>query len=213
MIALSWLFLLAAIATLLVGVFSDLVWVYVSIGASVLAMILLLVGVVRRKPVQPATAGAPYGPPVGEAATAPAAATAVASAPAAPSAPRRPTTPSAPTAPAAKPAARKPAASKTPASKTPATKTAARKSTAAKSPATKSTARKSTASKSTAKKTAAKKTTAASASSRAMVVAISERGTYHESTCRFVQGRTDTERLQKKTAQSRGFKACGVCKP
>jgi hypothetical protein len=46
-----------------------------------------------------------------------------------------------------------------------------------------------------------------------MVVAIPERGTYHESGCRYVQGRSDTERLQKKTAQSRGFKACGVCKP
>jgi hypothetical protein len=203
LIALSWLFLLAAVATLLVGVFSDLVWVYVSIGASVLAMILLLVGIVRRKPVQPATAGAPYGPPVGEAAAAPAAATAVSTAPAAPAAQRRPATPSAPTAPADKPAPRKTAASKSTTAKS-----TTRKSTASKSTASKSTAAKSTAGKSTAKKTAA-----ATASSRAMVVAIPERGTYHESGCRYVQGRSDTERLQKKTAQSRGFKACGVCKP
>ena len=195
MIALSWLFLLAAIATLLIGVFSDLMWVYVSIGASVLAMILLLVGVVRRKPVQPATAGAPYGPPVGEASAA--AAPAVATAPAEAPAQRRPATPTAPTAPAAKPTTRKPAAKKT------AAKTTTRKSTASKT----------TAKKTTAKKTAAKKTTAATSASRAMVVAITERGTYHESGCRYVQGRSDTERLQKKTAQSRGFKACGVCKP
>jgi hypothetical protein len=191
LIALSWLFLLAAIATLLIGVFNDLMWVYVSIGASVLAMILLLVGVVRRKPVQPATAGAPYGPPVGEASAA--ATTAVATAPASAPAQRRPATPSAPRAPAAKPTTRKPAAKKTAAKKTTAKKTTARKPAA--------------------KKTAAKKTTAASSTSRAMVVAIPERGTYHESGCRYVQGRKDTERLQKKTAQSRGFKACGVCKP
>lgn len=202
MIAFSWLFLLAAIATLLVGVFSELMWVYVSIGASVLAMILLLVGIVRRKPVQPATAGAPYGPPVGEASAAPVAATAVGTAPAAAPAQRRPATPSAPTAPAAKPTTRKTAAKKTTA-KSPASKTPAAKSKATKTPATKTAATK----------TAAKKTTAASSASRAMVVAIPERGTYHESGCRFVQGRKDTERLQKKTAQSRGFKACGVCKP
>ena len=199
MIALSWLFLLAAIATLLIGVFSDLIWVYVSIGASVLAMILLLVGVVRRKPVQPATAGAPYGPPVGEAS---AVATPTMTAPADAPAQRRPATPAPSTAPASKPTTRKPAAKKTAAKKT-AAKTTASKTTAAKTPA----------SKTTAKKTAAKKTAAAGSTSRAMVVAIPERGTYHDSECRFVQGRTDTERLQKKTAQGRGFKACGVCKP
>lgn len=212
MIALSWLFLLAAVATLLVGVFSDLVWVYVSIGASVLAMILLLVGIVRRKPVQPATAGAPYGPPVGEASAAPAAATAVGTAPAAAPARRRPATPSATTAPAAKPATRKPAAKKT-AAKSPATKSTAAKSAATKTAAMKSAATKTAAKKTAAKKTAVKKTTAASSANRVMVVAIAERGTYHESGCRYVQGRKDTERLQKKTAQSRGFKACGVCKP
>ena len=190
MIALSWLFLLAAVATLLIGVFSDIVWVYVSIAASVLAMILLFVGVVRRKPVQPATAGAPYGPPVGEASAA--AAPSATTAPAPTPVQRRPATPAAPTAPAAKPTTRKPAAKKTTA---------------------KTTTRKAAATKTTAKKSAAKKTTAASSTSRAMVVAIPERGTYHDSGCRYVQGRNDTERLQKKTAQSRGFKACGVCKP
>lgn len=195
MIALSWLFLLAAIGTLLVGVFNDLVWVYVSIGASVLAMILLLAGIVRRKPVQPATAGAPYGPPVGEAAARgrAAAATAVATAPARAGARRRPATPKAPTAPARKPAAKKPAAKKTAARKTTAKKAASRKPAA--------------------KKTTAKKTAAAGASTRATVVAIPERGTYHQSGCRFVKGRRDTERIQLTTAKSRGYSACGVCKP
>lgn len=204
MIALSWLFLLAAIGTLLVGVFSDLVWVYVSIGASVLAMILLLAGIVRRKPVQPATAGAPYGPPVGEAAArGRSAATAVATAPARTGAQRRPATPTAPTAPARKPAARKPAAKKA----------AARKTTARKAASRKPAAKKTTVKKTTARKTAAKKTTAARSSTRATVVAIPERGTYHQSGCRFVKGRRDTERLQLTTAKSRGYSACGVCKP
>ena len=201
MIALAWLFLVAAIATLAIGFFGGEVWViFVSIGSSALALLFLLGSVLRRKPVQPATAGAPYGPPVGEASAAPAAATAVSSAPAAPAAPaaqRRPATPSAPSAPAAKPATRKPAAKKA------AAKTTTRKKATSTSPA----------SKTTAKKSGAKKTAAAGSTSRAMVVAIPERGTYHESGCRYVQGRTDTERLQKKTAQGRGFKACGVCKP
>lgn len=188
--------MLAAIATLLVGVFTDLVWVYASIGASVLAMILLLAGIVRRKPIQPATAGAPYGPPVGEAAARrPAAATAVSTAPAtAPASQRRPTTPIAPAAPTRKPAARKPAAKKP----------AVRKKTTRRKPA---------ATKTAAKKTTAKKTTAASRSRRSMVVAIPERGTYHTSDCRFVKGRRDTERLQVSTAKSRGYNRCGVCKP
>jgi hypothetical protein len=46
-----------------------------------------------------------------------------------------------------------------------------------------------------------------------MVVAIAERGTYHTSVCRFVRGRRDTERMQVSTAKSRGYNACGVCKP
>lgn len=192
MIALSWLFLLAAIATLLVGIFSEpIAWIYASIGSSALAIVLLVVGLVRGKPVQPATAGAPYGPPVGTAGArggkAPATATPTA-APPRPAAPRRPATPSAPAAPARKPAARKAAARK-PA----ATKTAAKKTTA--------------------RKPAAKKTAAAATSTRGTVVAIPERGTYHTPECRYVQGRKDTERLNASTAKSRGFKACGVCKP
>jgi predicted lipid-binding transport protein (Tim44 family) len=197
MIALSWLFLLAAIATLLVGVFSDLVWVYISIGASVLAMILLLVGVVRRKPVQPATAGAPYGPPVG-AAAARAPASRATTSPARTAAQRRPPTPAAPTAPARRPAAKK---------------TAAKKAVARKPAAKKTTAKRTTAKTAAKKTTARKATSAASSSTRSMVVAIPERGTYHMSTCRFVKGRRDTERMQVATAKSQGFKACGVCKP
>jgi hypothetical protein len=193
MIGLAWLSLLAAVGMLLFGVFTDdgLMWVYVSIGASALAMILLFAGVVRRKPVQPATAGAPYGPPPGtpeargRAAAAPAAATATA--PAAAPAQRRPATPAPATAPAPKPAAKKAA-----------TRKPAAKKTTAKSPA---------------KKTAAKKTAAASGTARGTVVAIPERGTYHKDSCRYVQGRTDTEKLKAATAKSRGFKACGVCKP
>lgn len=187
MIALSWLFLLAAIATLLIGVFTEpIAWIYASIGSSVLAMILLVVGIIRGKPVQPATAGAPYGPPVGTASARErpaAAAPAAGTAPAATTPQRRPATPSAPTAPARKPAAKKPAAKKP----------------AAKKPA--------------AKKTAAKKTAAASTTTRATVVAIPERGTYHKAGCRYVQGRSDTESIKASTAKSRGFKACGVCKP
>lgn len=195
MIALSWLFLLGAVATLLIGVFNEpIAWIYASIGSSVLAMILLVVGIVRGKPVQPATAGAPYGPPIGTsgARTSVAAAGTVAAgtagtAPAGAETQRRPGAPSAPTAPARKPAARKPAAKK-PAAKKPAAKTAARK-------------------------TATKKTSAAGASTRGTVVAIPERGTYHTPGCRYVQGRSDTESLKASAAKSRGYKACGVCKP
>ena len=193
MIALSWLFLLAAIATLLIGVFTEpIAWIYASIGSSVLAMILLVVGIVRGKPVQPATAGAPYGPPVGTAGArerpaAAAAATASSTAPSRAASQRRPATPATTTAPARKPAAKK-APAKQPAAKT-------------------------TAKKTTARKTAAKKTTAAASSTRGTVVAIPERGTYHTAECRYVQGRKDTESLKASTAKSRGYKACGVCKP
>jgi hypothetical protein len=44
-------------------------------------------------------------------------------------------------------------------------------------------------------------------------VAIPERGTYHQTTCRFVKGRRDTEKLTTSTAKRRGYSACGVCKP
>jgi len=197
MIALSWLFLLAAVATLLIGVLSEpITWIYASIGSSVLAMILLVVGIVRGKPVQPATAGAPYGPPAGTAkaregsaaASTATARTAGASRAAAP-VQRRPATPSAPSAPARKPAAKKPGAKKT----------AARKAAIPK--------------KTAAKKPAAKKASAAGTSARGTVLAIPERGTYHTPECRYVQGRSDTERLKASTAKTRGFKACGVCKP
>jgi cytoskeletal protein RodZ len=189
MYALSVLSVVAAIATLAVGFVTDLVWIYVSIGLSILAALLLFFSVLRRRPVEPATAGAPYGPAVGtpEARGRAATAKSSATAPVSPAAQRRPATPTPTTAPARKPAAKK---------------------TAAKKPAAKKTAAKTT-TKTAAKKTAAKKTTA----TRNMVVAIPERGTYHKADCRYVQGRTDTERLNSSTAKSRGFKACGVCKP
>jgi len=192
-IAISWVFLAAAIATLIVGVFQDLVWVWISIGASVLALIFLLAGILRRKPVQPATAGAPYGPSPEEAAARGRPAAAATAAPVAP-----PAAPAPVPTPAAAPE-RRPART-APAAPTPAAPTVApAKKTAAKKPA--------------AKKTAAKKTAAASSSSRSMVVAIPERGTFHKADCRYVKDRDDTERVQVGTAKTRGYTACGVCKP
>ena len=190
MIALALLFLAVAVATLVIGLLNEpIAWIWASIASSGLAILTLGVGILRGKPVQPATAGAPYGPAVGSAGArgGTAAATAASAAPSRTAAPRRPATPSAPTAPARKPAAKKTATRK-PAAKKAATKT-------------------------TAKKSAAKKTSAATTSTRGTVVAIPERGTYHKAECRYVQGRKDTERLTASTAKSRGFKACGVCKP
>jgi outer membrane biosynthesis protein TonB len=201
------------VATLAVGLTGQpLMWVWISIGASVLALIFLLAGILRRKPVQPATAGAPYGPSPEEAAARgrpAAAAAATAPAPAPPAQQRRPAEAPAPTPAPAPVMAPEPATlpEEAPvaaeAAPTPTTKTTTRK-TAAK---------KTTAKKSTAKKTAAKKTAAAGTSSRSTVVAIPERGTFHTSSCRYVQGRDDTERVQLGTAKSRGYSACKVCKP
>jgi hypothetical protein len=185
----SWIFLAAAIGALAYGLSQPgLTFIYVSIGASVVAMLFLLVGVLRKKPVQPATAGAPYGPTPEEAAreAAPAEATAVTARPsarpaAAPEAPPR----------------RKPAAAAT---------EAAEAEEAAAPAATTTTTRKTTAKKAPAKKTAAR-------APSGQVVVIPERGTYHQSTCRFVKGRRDTERLTRTTAKRRGYSSCGVCKP
>jgi outer membrane biosynthesis protein TonB len=218
-------FLGIGVATLILGVtaFNDtLALVWASIGASALAMIFLLTSILRRKPVQPATAGAPYGPtpeeaavrgrPAAAAATAtPAAAAPTAPAPPAPSQRRPAAAPTGAVVPppsAAPEAAPAPEAVPTPTAKTTAAKTTARKP-AAKKPAAKKPAAKRTA----AKKTAAKKTAAAGTSSRTTVVAIPERGTFHTSACRYVQDRDDTERVQLGTAKNRGYTACKVCKP
>lgn len=66
--------------------------------------------------------------------------------------------------------------------------------------------------KQTAKRTAVKRETAARRAA-ARVVAIPERGTYHEAGCRFVKARRDTDRITRATAKRRGYSACGVCKP
>ncbi|MGH2722805.1 MAG: hypothetical protein ACRDI0_00815 [Actinomycetota bacterium] len=214
---LSWIFLGAAIGTLVYGLTQPgLTFIYVSIGASVVAMLFLLAGVLRKKPVQPATAGAPYGPPPEEAAARSAETTAVATRPAERrEAATRPATPA-----QRKPAAarRRPSDELTRPAGAPAGEAAAeapkpagKKRTAAK----KAAAKKATPKKATPKKAATTKAAAAKPTARttARVVAIPERGTYHESGCRFVKGRTDTERLTKSTAKRRGYSACGVCKP
>ena len=203
MYVLSWIFLGAAIGTLAYGLTQPgLTFIYVSIGASVVAMLFLLGGVLRKRPVQPATAGAPYGPTPEEAAARSADTAAVATMPAERrGAPSRPATPQ-----------RKPAAART---RTPARPPAAEEEAEAPSPGKRTTARKKP-TKTAAAKPSAKKAPAAkksTARTTARVVAIPERGTYHESGCRFVKGRTDTERLAKATAKRRGYSACGVCKP
>ncbi|MDQ4005854.1 MAG: hypothetical protein M3135_06085, partial [Actinomycetota bacterium] len=96
--------------------------------------------------------------------------------------------------------------------KTTTTRKPAAKKTAAKPAAKKPAAKKTAAKKPAAKKTAAKKTAAAT-TSRTTVVAIPERGTFHTSSCRYVQDRDDTERVQLGTAKNRGYSACKVCKP
>jgi hypothetical protein len=191
-IAVSWVLLAAAVVSLVYGLTREgLTFIYVSIGASVGAMLFLLGGILRKRPVQPATAGAPYGPPPGaDAGDRPPGGPALAPpAPARRKAATRPTTRVAAEAPApAKPTARKPRA---------------RKATVSKPEAQPATAKKTTAKK-----------TATSASGRApTVVALPERGTYHQSGCRFVKGKPDAERLSMTTAKRRGYKACGVCKP
>ncbi|HEX6262039.1 MAG TPA: hypothetical protein VF097_04250, partial [Actinomycetota bacterium] len=97
MIVTAAVFLVAAIVTLVIGWFQEgLAMVYVSIGASVVALAFLVAGMVRRPAVAPATAGAPYGPAEGTEAAA-----------MAPAEPRERTKPSAPL-PQRRPAARPP---------------------------------------------------------------------------------------------------------
>ena len=194
MYAASFGLVIVALITLIVGVFqSGLTFIWISIASSVAAALFLAVGVLQKKPVQPATAGAPYGPPAGSteaveeretAVLAAAPATRVSAAP--PSGDEEEET--APPAPRTKVAARK----KAPAKKAPAKKAAA---------------------KATASKGAAKRSTAKAAASGGTVVAIPERGTYHQASCRFVKGRKDTERMTKTSAGRKGFTACGVCRP
>ena len=203
MFALSWVFLAAAIGSLVFGLSQEgLMLIWISIGASVLAMLFMLAGVLRR-PVRPATAGAPYGPPPEEAA-------------------RRPEPARAderPAGRAAKPAAERPPrkAAATRPSKTAAPAAAATTQVVEPEPAPaerKAPARKPAAKKSAAKATTEKKAAAAKpASDRSQVLALPERGTYHLSGCRIVKGRRDTEKITRGTAKRRGYNACGICKP
>lgn len=220
MYAISFLLVLGALVTLVVGwvMTEELTLIFVSIGLSVLAAIVGLIAVFRKRELRPATAGAPFGPEEGtEEAKAAAAGEPRAERPRAPLPQRRP----AAKRPATKPTGKaKPAAEKTeelpeaPATKAPTKKSAAKKGPA-KKPAAKKTTKKATkkaaAKKGPAKKAAAKKT--AASSSRKRVVSIEERGTYHQSDCRYVQDRDDTERITVATAKKRGYTACGVCKP
>ena len=229
MYAISFLFLLVAAATLLVGwLFQEgLTLIWVSIGASVAAAIFLIVGVFRRRSLEPATAGAPFGPEEGtEAAQAGAVTEPRDTRPRAPIPQRRPAgkrpadKPAAERAPSAaarpeakKPAAKKAAAKKPAGKKAAAKKPSAKKSGAKKTAAKKASAKKAAAKKPSAKKSGAKKTSATAAASRGQVISIPERGTFHEAGCRFVKGRRDTEKITVSTAKRRGYTACGVCKP
>ena len=202
MIAISLLLLIGAVVTLVIGWLQDgLTMVFLSIGVSVAAGIFLAAGMIRRRAVTPATAGAPYGPAQGTkaAATAPAEPMERAK-PRAPLPQRRPAVkrptgrPKEPAAPATETAAALPAAKK-PAAKKPAAKKPAAKKPAAKKPAAK------------------KPAIAARPSPRSQVVSIPERGTFHRSDCRHVKGRRDTDRITLATAEKRGYSSCGVCKP
>jgi outer membrane biosynthesis protein TonB len=211
--ALSWVFLAAAVGALIYGLSQEgLTFIYVSIGASVLAMLLLLVGILRKRPVQPATAGAPYGPSEEEArAMGPTAAAEAATQPAT-QAQTAPITP-APRKRAPSPQSATPAAAARPTTESaPPPAPAAPPTEAAPAPTTPP-AKKPAAKKTAAKKPAAKKTAAAGRSPRGQVVAIPERGTYHQPGCRFVKGRRDTEKVTRSVAGRRGYTACGVCKP
>lgn len=209
MYALSWIFLAAAIAALAFGLTQEgLTFIYVSIGASVVAMLFLLAGVLRKRPLRPATAGAPYGPPPEEAARGPEPALAVASAEDRTEVMERESRPSTPTPsarPQRKPPARRPAAEAAPEPAAPAKKSAARKPSAKKPAAKKAAAKKAAA--------PSKSAAAAATSTRSQVVALPERGTYHLSDCRIVKGRNDTEKIARSTAKRRGYSACGICKP
>ena len=194
MYAISFALVVVALITLVVGVFqSGLTFIWASIASSVLAAIFLALGVLQKKPVQPATAGAPYGEAAGAmpATAVPEAAPMTAEAPAVPAAATA-------TLPAeAMPEEEEPEPAVAP----------ARASRASSRPKA---APRSTAAKASAKRAPAK---AAATSTGSMVVAIPERGTYHKSTCRFVKGRRDTERITRTTADRRGYSACGICRP
>ncbi len=200
MYAASFGLVIVALVTLIIGVFqSGLTFIWVSIASSVAAALFLAVGVLQKKPVQPATAGAPYGPPAGSAepirASADVEETAVIDAPA----PARRRSATAPASRAAEETA-PPRPSRAPAKKAPAKKAPAKRAASAGA---------ASAAKGAAKKSTAKKAPA----SGGQVVAIPERGTYHQGSCRFVKGRRDTEKMTKATASKRGFTACGVCRP
>ena len=198
MYAISLVLLLAAVVTLAIGfVQGGLTLIFVSIGASIASAVFLAAGVLRRRPLQPATAGAPYGPAEGT----PAAATATTERPRAPLSQRRP---------AAAPPAGKPSEAPRPKEPVKAEKTTgSTKTTTKKAAAKKPAAKKAVAKKPAAKKTAAKRT----AATGGQVVSLPERGTYHTAGCRFVKGKRDTEKITKATAKRRGYDACGVCKP
>ncbi len=142
MIAISLLLLIGAVVTLVIGWLQDgLTMVFLSIGVSVAAGIFLAAGMIRRRAVTPATAGAPYGPAQGTkaAATAPTEPMERPK-PRAPLPQRRPAVkrptgrPKEPAAPATETAAALPATKKT-AAKKPAAKKPAAKKPAAKKPA------------------------------------------------------------------------------
>ncbi len=203
MYATSFGLVILAAVMLAVGLFQNgLSFIYASIGSSVLAAVFLAIGVLQKKPVQPATAGAPYAP---AGATDDTALTA-------PSVPVVPPPAAAPTETivggdeteeaeepeeeVAPPPPPPPAAARRPAARTPA-------------PATKRTPTRPAAAKPAASKAAPSKAVPRGA----QVVAIPERGTYHVPGCRFVKGRRDTERMAKSAATRRGYSPCGVCKP
>ncbi len=198
MYAISFALVVVALITLVVGVFqSGLTFIWASIGSSVLAAIFLALGVLQKKPVQLATAGAPYG----EAAmTMPA--TATEAAPMATEAAAVPAT----TATATLPAEVAPEDDEEEEEEAPQPAASARRST-------RGTARPKAApaARASAKRAPAK--AAASTGTGSMVLAIPERGTYHKSSCRFVKGRRDTERITRATADRRGYSPCGVCRP
>jgi hypothetical protein len=197
---------IVALITLIIGVFqSGLTFIWVSIGSSVLAALFLAVGVLQKKPVSPATAGAPYGPPPGSpepvSARGRAAADEEETLVEAPAPARRRSA----TAPASRAAAdEETAPRRAPARRAPAEKAPAKRPAAKAAPAKAS---------ATAAKGAAKKPAAKAAATGGQVLAIPERGTYHQSTCRFVKGRRDTEKMTKAAASRKGFTACGVCRP
>jgi hypothetical protein len=189
---------IVALITLIIGVFqSGLTFIWISIASSVAAALFLAVGVLQKKPVQPATAGAPYGPPAGSTEAVEERETAVLAA-----------------APATRVSAARPSGDEEEAaSPAPRTKVAARKKAPAKKAPAKRAPAKKAAAKATASKGAAKRSTAKAAASGGTVGAIPERGTYHQASCRFVKGRKDTERMTKTSAGRKGFTACGVCRP